>query len=237
MRQLRTIFLVLSVVAIATILSAQDDDSQPSLADVARQTRLQKQKEAPAQASDQSKDEQDKAGQPGNTANKDIQAQHPSSAAISTSGKDASPAKASVSKDALAKDNLAKGSKKVITNEELPEHVGPTSTLPQGPKPVGGDTAPNYGDGKLPADYWKNQIQTLKQSISLLESQIQDVTDSIRYSGGNCVSNCEQWNAQQAQKEQRVKMMTSQLEQQQTTLESMQDEARKQGYGSSIYDP
>jgi hypothetical protein len=32
-------------------------------------------------------------------------------------------------------------------------------------------------------------------------------------------------------------MMTSQLAQQQQSLETMQETARKQGYGSSVYDP
>jgi hypothetical protein len=233
MRELRTLLLLLlSVAAFAMAAAAQDDDS-PSLGDVARQSRLQKQKEAQAQSKNvQSKDAQAKDAQP---------------AAASTSGKNSAKEKDSSSNaassktalsDASAKVILVKGSKKVVTNDEIPEHVGPTSTLPVAVKSPGApDPPPNYQDGKLPSEYVKNQILQMKQYISNLESSIQDLTDSIRYSGGSCVSNCAQWNAQQQQKQQQVEAMTSQLAQLQKALEAAQEMARKQGYNSAIYDP
>lgn len=234
MRELRTfLLLLLSIAAFATVAAAQDDDS-PSLGDVARQARLQKQKEAQAQSKDaQSKDAPAKDAQP---------------AAASTSGKDSAKDKETSSqpvssktapgKDESAKVILVKGSKKVVTNDEIPEHVGPTSTLPVTVKAPGApDPPPNYEPGKVPADYVKNQILQMKQYISNLESSIQDLTDSIRYSGGSCVSNCAQWNAQQQQKQQQVESMTSQLAQMQKVLEATQEMARKQGYNSAIYDP
>jgi hypothetical protein len=46
-----------------------------------------------------------------------------------------------------------------------------------------------------------------------------------------------QWNERQQQKQQQVEVMKSQLEDQQKKLEDMQDSARQQGYGSSVYDP
>jgi predicted ribosome quality control (RQC) complex YloA/Tae2 family protein len=39
------------------------------------------------------------------------------------------------------------------------------------------------------------------------------------------------------QKENRVEVMKAQLEEQQKRLEDMQEAARKQGYGNSVYDP
>jgi len=229
MRELRTfLLLLLSIAAFATVAAAQDDDS-PSLGDVARQARLQKQKEAQAQS-------------------KDVPAKDAQPAAASTSSKDfakdketsSQPAssKTAPGKDESAKVILVKGSKKVVTNDEIPEHVGPTSTLPVTVKAPGApDPPPNYEPGKVPANYLKNQILQMKQYISNLESSIQDLTDSIRYSGGSCVSNCAQWNAQQQQKQQQVESMTSQLAQMQKVLEATQEMARKQGYNSAIYDP
>ena len=212
MRKLCTLLLLFSAVALVTSAAAQDDDSQPSLGDVARQARLQKQKDAQAQAKD---------AQP---------------VAAATPNKD-SATKPGASKDASAKDSLVKGFKRVVTNDEIPEHIGPTSTLPVVVKVPGTpDPPPNY-EGKLPADYLKNQIQQMKQYISNLESSIQDLTDSIRYAGGSCVSNCMQWNAEQQRKQQQVEMMTTQLSQQQKALEAAQESARKQGYSSAVYDP
>jgi hypothetical protein len=211
------IFLLFALTLVSVLANAQDDDS-PSLGDVARQARLKKQKEAQTAGKDQTQ------SQPVNSAN-------PNKV---TAGKTESD------KDASGNDTLlVKGSKKVITNEELPEHVGPTSTLPQHPRNENtpDQPPPDYAGGKVPARYWKTQIRALKDAISNLESEIQDVSDSIRYAGGNCVSNCQQWNEAQQQKEQQVKMMTSQLAQQQQSLETMQETARKQGYGSSVYDP
>jgi hypothetical protein len=216
----RAVILLLSALALVAVLANAQDDESPSLGDVARQARLKKQKEAQADAKDQTQAQ----SQPGNAAN----------AGKVAVGKTASD------KDASGNDTLlVKGSKKVITNEELPEHVGPTSTLPQHPRNTNlpDQPAQDYADGKVPAQYWKAQIRALKEGISNLESQIQDVTDSIRYASGSCVSNCAQLNEQQQQKEQEVKMMTSQLAQQQQSLETMQETARKQGYGSSVYDP
>jgi hypothetical protein len=63
------------------------------------------------------------------------------------------------------------------------------------------------------------------------------LNDSIQYASGNCVSNCVQWNERQKQKQDQVESMKGQLEEQQKHLEELQDEARKQGYGSSVYDP
>jgi hypothetical protein len=244
MRERRVLLLLLFTMLLlamvfATAAAAQDDDSQPSLGDVARQARMQKQKDAQVQT----KDATTNAAQTKDTQSKDAPSKDAQPIAASALGKDSAKdsdtsSKAAQSKDASAKVVLVKGSKKVVTNDEIPEHVGPTSTLPVTVKAPGApDPPPNYEPGKVPADYVKNQILQMKQYISNLESSIQDLTDSIRYSGGSCVSNCTQWNAQQQQKQQQVESMTSQLAQMQKTLEATQEMARKQGYNSAIYDP
>jgi hypothetical protein len=232
MRTFRAVVLLLSALALAGVLANAQDDDSPSLGDVARQARLKKQKEAQPDAKDQTQ-----------LQTKDQQASGTTSQAGSANGARASnvaTSKTPADKDASGNDPLLlKGSKKIITNEEIPEHVGPTSTLPQHPRiPNTPDQpAPGEADGKVPAQYWKNQIRALKESISNLESAIQDATDSIRYAGGSCASNCAQYNAQQQQRQEQVDAMTSQLTQQQKNLESMQETARKQGYSSAVYDP
>lgn len=141
---------------------------------------------------------------------------------------------------ANTKDAPPKAPKKVITNDEIPTRIDPTalpphtksSTAPEPPQPKQNDEGE-----KQTADNWKNQILNLKQGIAGLENQIQDITDSIRYAGNNCASNCEQWNLAQKQKQQQVDDMTAQMLQQQKTLEDLQETARKQGYNSAVYDP
>ncbi|MGA1987631.1 MAG: hypothetical protein ABSG72_15300 [Candidatus Sulfotelmatobacter sp.] len=192
------------------------DDSQ-SLADAARQARLQKQqKEAQAKdAAAPSKDALNKDGQSNDGPGNDGQA-----------------------KDAQAKDAPPLKPHHVITNEELPSHPGRTWTTASAPQTSGepeAQTGPSNASAN--AEQWKSQIQAQKSTIASLESQIASLNDSIHYVGGNCVSNCVQWNEHQKEKQDQVETMKGQLEQEQKRLEDLQESARKQGFGSSVYEP
>lgn len=127
--------------------------------------------------------------------------------------------------------------KRVITNEELPEHTA--AAAPKSPgSSAGQDAAPATGGTRdADAGQWKSQIQSQKEAVASLQQQITSVGDSIHYAGGNCVRNCEQWNERQQQKQQQVDAMKAQLEDQQKKLEEMQESARRQGFGSQVYDP
>ena len=212
MPKLRYSLLLFSAAAFVFVLAAYGQDDAPSLGDVARQARQQRQQ----------KDAQVKDAQ-----NKDAVAKD-------ASGKDAQGS----DKDATAKNSPAAKTPHVITNEEIPEHVGPTSTRPTGsPTPVANYTQPTYDQPKLAPEYWKSQIMAQKNAIANLKANIDSLNASIQYAGGNCVSGCVEWNLRQKQKQDQVEMMKAQLEQQQKYLEDMQEAARKQGYGSSVYDP
>lgn len=87
------------------------------------------------------------------------------------------------------------------------------------------------------AEKWKSEIAEQKSNISQLQQQIEQVSGSIHYTGANCVSGCEKWNEHQQQKQEQVETMKSQLQEMQHHLEEMQDSARKQGFGSSVYEP
>lgn len=225
MRGLRRFLLLISAGAAVFMLPARGQDAPPSLGDVARQSRLHKQQ----------KDAQTKDGQ-GPT--KDTQ---PAAGDATTQGKAVpskdAPGKDAQDKDAAAKDAQPKSAKKVITNDEIPEHIGPTSTAAGSKTQNVNYPQPSYGEGKAPAEYWKNQIEAQKSAILNLQDAIKNVSDSIQYAGANCVSGCVQWNERQQQKQQQVEVMKSQLEEAQKRLEDMQEMARKQGYGSSVYEP
>ena len=199
------------VLAQATFAQDQGSSTQ-SLGDVARQTRQQKQqKDAPA--------------------NKDAQAQPKDPVAQDTqSGKDGQDQNAS------ANSQTSKPGKRVITNDEIPEHVGPTSNPPNAyrQQPVS-YPQPSYPNVQA-ADQIKNQVLSMKSYIANTQAQIASLEQSIRY-GSNCISGCIQVNARQRQKEEQIAAMKQQLEQQQKQLEHMQEMARRQGFGSSVYDP
>jgi hypothetical protein len=139
-------------------------------------------------------------------------------------------------KDNPPKPGDAPKAKRVITNEEIPEHIGPTRTLPA-KQTTAGYTPPSNYDGTPPPEYWKTQIQAQKNNLVSLQNQISELANSIQFAGGSCVSNCVQWNEQQLRKQGQLESMKAQLEQQQKSLEEMQDAARRQGFGSAVYDP
>jgi hypothetical protein len=230
----RKSFMAVCVLVFAFALLARAQDDSPSLGDVARQARQQKQqKDAQTQSVDnnnapakdaqttsqtsavENKDVQNNAAQDNNAQNKD-----------NKSPNAATPAKPS------------KPAKHVITNDEIPSTGGPTGYRPPpGPKSWNTQPLDNGETAKRSVGYWTSQIQAQKNAITNLQNQIDQVNSSIQYAGGNCVSGCEQWNEQQKQKQEQVESMKAQLEQQQKRLEDMQEMARQQGYGSSVYDP
>jgi hypothetical protein len=136
-------------------------------------------------------------------------------------------------KSAPGKD--AKASK-VITNEEIPERTGPATPAAGGQASQNSMPVPSNG-AKQAAEQVKSQILTQKSKIATLQGQVDELNESVRFAPANCVENCVGWNERQREKQQRAERMQAQLEEEKRRLEDMQDSARKQGYGSSIYDP
>jgi len=218
MRAMRTLLLSLSAVAFLFVLALQaQDQDPPSLGDVARQSRQQKQK-----------DVQPKLATAADASTKDA------------STKDA-PAKDSKTKNAPAKDATASAPTKaphIITNDEIPAHVAAQPYTPGYQPPSVSYPQPNYGAGSpAQGESWKVRIQQMKNVIASQQAQITALNDSIHYASGACVSGCVQWNERQKQKQDQVEGMKAQVEQMQKQLEDMQEACRRQGYGSSVYDP
>lgn len=132
-------------------------------------------------------------------------------------------------------DSTATKSAAVISNENLPEQTalaGAGKSSSEASKKQESDS--NSGDR---ADQIKSAILSQKNAIASLKEEIDSVSGSIHYAGGNCVANCAQWNEHQKEKQDEVDRMKTQLEEQQKHLEDMQDAARKEGFGSSVYEP
>ena len=208
MQKQRLILPSTAILIFAAIAFGQDSQS---LGDAARQARLKKQQQEAAAASDpQAKDAQN---------NKDA-AQAKNAPAKDSSGNAAPPAKP-----------------RVITNDEIPSHVGPTSTSPAEYQQQEAYEEPSSAAGKSGAEVWKTQIQAMKNRIASLQNEMTRISESVRFTSANCVANCVQHNERQLQKQQQVETMKAQIDEEQKQLEQMQETARKQGYGSSVYDP
>jgi len=123
---------------------------------------------------------------------------------------------------------------KVITNEEIPERTEPAALPERGSRESG---VPATNEAKQPAEHWKSQIVAQKTQVASLQGQIDELSESIRFAPANCVANCVGWNERQREKQQQVERMQAQLEDMKKRLDETQEAARKQGYGSSVYDP
>jgi chromosome segregation ATPase len=126
---------------------------------------------------------------------------------------------------------------KVFTNTDLPAHTDDADQSAASSNSGKAASTVASGEPKQGSEEMKSQIQTQKSQIAELQKQIDDLNGSIRFAPGNCVRGCEQWNQHQEQKQQQVEQMQSQLAEQKKQLEEMQESARKQGFGSSVYDP
>jgi len=125
---------------------------------------------------------------------------------------------------------------KVITNEDLPEHPDSNDSAASS-QTSGSDRSPSRPPGSKSAEQWKEEIAAQRNSVDNLQRQIDRLNSSIHFAPGNCVRNCVQHNENQIQKQDEVQQMRSQLEQQKQKLDDMQEAARKEGYGNSVYEP
>ena len=130
-----------------------------------------------------------------------------------------------------------KSTRKVVTNEDFPEHVGSTLTSARTSRTALPTYAPpSYETPKGSAEQWKAVIQGQKTAMASMQRAIDNLTDSIEHPK-TCVTDCAQQNFSQRMKEQQLDSMKAQLEAQQKRLEDLQELARKQGFGSAVYDP
>lgn len=125
----------------------------------------------------------------------------------------------------------------LVTNDEVPERASVTPVSTRSASSGTPDSQDSAGDHQAKGENWKSQILAQKKAISELQQDIKNIGNSIHYAGGNCIANCAQWNEKQQQKQQEVDTMKAQLEEAQKQLEEMQESARKEGFGSSVYDP
>jgi predicted RNase H-like nuclease (RuvC/YqgF family) len=135
----------------------------------------------------------------------------------------------------LAKD--AHAPRKVVTNEDIPER--PESTATTSVSTDEGNTAPASpaSNDTHAGEEWKAKIEAQKNSVASLQSQIDKLNSSIHFVEANRYYNGVQYNERQVQKQNEVRRMQKQLDEQKKQLEDLQESARKAGLGSSVYEP
>ena len=123
---------------------------------------------------------------------------------------------------------------KVITNEQIPESAEVIPTTEKNEEHAA--LSVSSEEPKHP-DHWKSQILAQKNQIASLQRQVEELNESIHFAPANCAANCVAWNERQREKQQQADRMGTQLQELKKHLDEMQDSARRQGYGSSVYDP
>ena len=130
-----------------------------------------------------------------------------------------------------------KDSPKVISNEELPENAVSQPSEGTSPKPHGSKAA-SFAEVNRTGEHWRSQIKDQKLQISSLQKQIDLLNQSVRFASHPCNGpRCVEWNERQREKQQQVERMQGDLSIRKKNLEEMQESARRQGYGNSVYEP
>jgi hypothetical protein len=130
----------------------------------------------------------------------------------------------------------AKASKKVITNEDIPESPTPTPAEHE----TGGKTNPTATAADSPARSaleWRNMILAQKDHIETMQARSNNLNASIHFVTANAYVNGAEYNQYQVKKQQEVKNLQKQLEEEWKKLSGMQEAARKEGMGAAVYDP
>jgi len=130
-----------------------------------------------------------------------------------------------------------KAPQRVVTNEDIPEHVGSTLTSASNSANRNNPYTPtSYAPRKATAEEWRTMIQGEKAAITSMQAQMENLSHSIHYPIA-CLTNCVQRNERQKEKQNQVEILQGQLDQMQKQLEDLQEAARRQGLGSAVYDP
>ncbi len=95
------------------------------------------------------------------------------------------------------------------------------------------DSAAGGKGQELAAEQWRTRILTQKDLIRSTQSRVDKLGESINFRSPTHV----RWNERQREKQQQLEHLQTQLKEQKKRLEEMQESARRQGYGNSVYDP
>ena len=86
------------------------------------------------------------------------------------------------------------------------------------------------------ADEFKAAIQAQKQNVDLLQKQVDDTKASVHFVEANRYSNGVEHNERQIQKQKEADRLQKQLDEEKSRLQDMQEQARKAGFGSTVYE-
>jgi hypothetical protein len=145
------------------------------------------------------------------------------------------PASKSSSDETTSQSSAQPKTSHVITNDDLPEHHAAPASAPAVQNRGNLRPVAVY-EIKRPAEYWKAQALQLKNSIAQVQRHIDNLTDSLHAVLTNSTDE-PVWNYREKERQRQITDLQAQLNDLHRRLEDTQEAARRQGYGSSVYDP
>ena len=131
-----------------------------------------------------------------------------------------------------------KAAAKVVTNDEIPESRDASASSSDDTDAASESSAPAApSTGKRTAEQWKAEIEARKAKIAALQSQVDKLNDSVHFVEANRYYNGVQYNQYQLKKQQEAQRLQKQLDTEKKTLVDAQESARKDGFGTAVYDP
>jgi diphthamide synthase (EF-2-diphthine--ammonia ligase) len=129
----------------------------------------------------------------------------------------------------------------VITDSDLLPGVDeasvPGKAQPASGKPrVRNVVATNAPDSRA-ADQWRKQILVQKRTVETLEKRLARFQASLSTVDADAISRGEIFNRNQALQHERIAQVQEQLGEQRARLLEMQEEARRAGMHTQVYDP
>jgi hypothetical protein len=104
-------------------------------------------------------------------------------------------------------------------------------------KPSASDDPGNYDDWAKAGKEWKSRILAQKAKIQSMQSYVDKLRSSVHFAAKNPGYDASLINLHELQKVDEAKRLEKQLNEENATLQSMQDAARNAGYDASICDP
>jgi hypothetical protein len=133
---------------------------------------------------------------------------------------------------------------RVITNKDLPSdpeaNQEPRDVQEMTAKPPDHIAEQRFAEQRLSeqraAEQWKRRILAQENKVANLQARIDQIHGSMRNAGGSPPYDVA-YNRYQARQMARAAQIQQQLDEQKRTLNEMQDEARRAGMHTAVYDP
>jgi len=147
------------------------------------------------------------------------------------------------SKNHKADSQSAAMPKKVYGDEDIAKSKSEDAAAPAAPDNSSSKSSTGSKDTKeknpptMSADQWRAKIQKKKDLIAAMQERIDALEASVNYvqNNRNLYTNAPEYNEHQHQKELAAQQLKAELEQQKTELSDLQEQARQQGFGNSVY--